>query len=510
VGKLRASFEWVTRRKKPRGKQEILGFSGGDGAGTMKKILLATVSMVALTSGARTADMPAAMPAKGPMYSPVPVATWDGAYFGVQGGVARREARLTDPFGNIGALPGQFSLAGDKTGGTLGVLAGYNWQHGNFVYGLEGDWNWIGAKVSELSSISDNSTSYDVNWLATLRARAGFAVDSTLFYLTGGEALGHIRDSFAFLDQGGTITVALTKDGTKAGWTIGAGVEHMFAPQWTARAEFRYVDLGKTSAACTPGADACGEPPFTFSNSLWMGLVGVNYKFGGHAADWPRAHVAPPAASWAGAYLGVQGGIARHDAYFNDRDTFVFNNGLDEQKKTGGAAGGLVGYNWQQGSFVYGLEGDWNWIGAKASQFGSSTPNGVIVNFSTSYDVNWLATFRGRAGLTFDSALLYVTGGVVVGHVKNDVELIGTGILAGSAASFTQNETKVGWTAGVGAEYMFSPHWTARAEFRYVDLGKTNVACSIATDLNQCVSVGYRGDFSNTLKLGLVGLNYKF
>ena len=81
---------------------------------------------------------------------------------------------------------------------------------------------------------------------------------------------------------------------------------------------------------------------------------------------------------------------------------------------------------------------------------------------------------------------------------------------SGQVASFTQNQTKVGWTAGVGVEHMFSRHWTARAEFRYVDLGKTNVASSSATDFNDCISLAYRGDFSNTLKLGLVGLAYKF
>ncbi len=57
---------------------------------------------------------------------------------------------------------------------------------------------------------------------------------------------------------------------------------------------------------------------------------------------------------------------------------------------------------------------------------------------------------------------------------------------------------------------MLSQHWIARAEFRYVDLGKTTIACSSASDFGGCVSEGYRGEFSNTLKLGLVGLNYKF
>lgn len=69
---------------------------------------------------------------------------------------------------------------------------------------------------------------------------------------------------------------------------------------------------------------------------------------------------------------------------------------------------------------------------------------------------------------------------------------------------------KVGWTAGVGIEHVFSPHWTACAEFRYVDFGKTNIACASAKDFAGCVSLGYRGDFSNTLKLGLVGLAYRF
>jgi outer membrane immunogenic protein len=114
---------------------------------------------------------------------------------------------------------------------------------------------------------------------------------------------------------------------------------------------------------------------------------------------------------------------------------------------------------------------------------------------------------QGRAGLAFDSTLVSITGGVAFGHVKDSFEISNT---SARLASFTQNKTKVGWTAGVGVEHMFSRHWTARAEFRYVDLGTTTVACSSATNFNQCVALAYRGEFSNTLKLGLVGLAYKF
>jgi outer membrane immunogenic protein len=470
----------------------------------VKRLLLATVSMAALASVARGAEMPS----KAPIYAPAPVADWSGAYLGVQGGVVRRDATLS---------PFDILRAGDKTGGIVGALLGYNWQQGNFVYGLEGDWNWIGAKASGRSNLADNSSdSYDVNWLATLRGRAGLALDSTLFYVTGGVAFGHVENSVALLDGTGSVQVSFAQKETKAGWTVGAGVEHMLAPQWTARGEFRYADLGKSGTVCTPGIESCDSFSVrpTSSNTLTMGLVGLNYKFGAsRAADWShaRAYAPPLAPIWTGVYLGVHGGGAHHDAYFNDSDGFFFSQPrLFERKKVGGAAGGLLGYNWQQGSFVYGVEGDWSWIGARTSEFLPEI-NGGGANFSSSFDVNWLVTVRGRAGLAFDATLAYVTGGAAVGHVKNSADMIGTGILnSGQVASFTQKQTKVGWTAGVGVEHMFSQHWTARAEFRYVDLGKTNVACSSATNFNQCVASGYRGDFSNTLKLGLVGLNYKF
>jgi outer membrane immunogenic protein len=460
----------------------------------MKKFLLATVSMVALTSVSRAADMPAAMPAKAPIYMPAPVADWTGLYLGVQGGVVRRDA--LSEIGTNG-----FERDGSKTGGIAGAVLGYNWQHGGFVYGLEGDWSWIGAKAEDIRP-GTFSNSYDVNWLATIRGRAGLALDTTILYLTGGAAFGHAKDSFAFLFSNGSVAVSYAQDQTKAGWAVGAGVEHMFTPNWTARAEVRYVDLGRTSVACTPAA-SCSETA-KFSNTLTMGLIGLNYKFGsGRTADWSQAHAyAPPSVpAWAGGYLGIQGGVASQHAFFDDSDCFFTNDCRHfDRVKTGGTAGGLAGYNWQQGSFVYGVEGDWSWLGAKAGD--NAIVNGGNESLSISFDLNWLATLRGRAGLAFDATLFYVTGGLALGHVKNSV--------TSTSASFTQNQTKVGWTAGLGVEHMLSQHWTARAEFRYVDLGKTNVACSSATDFNDCVGFGYRGDFSNTLMMGLVGLNYRF
>ena len=221
------------------------------------------------------------------------------------------------------------------------------------------------------------------------------------------------------------------------------------------------------------------------------------------AADLPaKTRVVPDSIPlWAGGYVGVQGGVARHDALFNDLSLVIL-GGTIEGNKTGGTVGGLLGYNWQRGSFVYGLEGDWNWVGAKAA-----SDFGFFVRTKSSFDVDWVTTVRGRAGLSVDATLIYLTGGIAFGHVKNRVT---TSVGPEVFLDFTQNRTKVGWTVGAGVEHMFGPHWTARAEFRYVDLGRTTVACTPVVSDQDCIEFGYRGEFSNTLMLGLVGLAYKF
>jgi outer membrane immunogenic protein len=508
---MRASSAQPTRSKNLRGNQCF--DSAGNGVQNMKRSLLATVSMVALTTVARAADMPP----KAPVLAPAPAANWTGGYVGIQGGVLRHDASFD--FSSTGVFVGDPGGVENRTGGVVGGLVGYNWQRGHLAYGLEGDWNRVGAKATPRSIFT--SSSYEIDWLATVRGRVGVALDATLFYVTGGAAFGRVKDTFSFIDfDGSSVLASYAKDKTKAGWTLGAGVEHMFAPHWTARAEFRYTDLGKTSVACAPGIVSCitsdGFFPdhVEFRNRAAMALLGLNYKFGdGHAGGWAQARssTSPPAPTWAGTYIGIQGGLAHHDASFADRDGFFSNNAQPSfigRSRTGGTVGGLLGHNWQTGSFVYGVEGDWSWVGAKAE---ATTPF-IGDEVSTSFDAHWLATARGRAGLAFDSTLLYTTGGLAVGHIRNRIE--SSDPIIGPFESFSQRQTKVGWTAGVGAEHMFSPHWTVRAEFRYVDLGKKEapVCFSTAGNVNACRvdTFGYRGEFSNKLMLGLVGLAYKF
>jgi outer membrane immunogenic protein len=234
----------------------------------MKKFFLATVSVLALSRAALAADLAT----KAPNYQAVPAANWTGSYLGIQGGFVRQD-------GSLNNVSGGFPLespSGSKLGGTVGGVVGYNWQAGSFVYGLEGDWSWLGGKATTSADLA--RTSLGADWVATARGRAGLAVDATLLYLTGGLAFGHVKNNASSVTPV-LLDVSLDQNATKVGWTAGVGIEHKLSPNWTAKAEFRYVDFGTSSASCTPGIASCAGYRGEFRNTLTMGLVGLNYKF---------------------------------------------------------------------------------------------------------------------------------------------------------------------------------------------------------------------------------------
>lgn len=180
-----------------------------------------------------------------------------------------------------------------------------------------------------------------------------------------------------------------------------------------------------------------------------------------HAADMPRAapiYKAQPVAQtydWTGFYLGINGGYAWGRSSWSDptvgADSGRFNT-------SGATLGGQVGYNWQTGPVVLGVETDLNWINAK----GSSSAGGVCLTNGTGQcqtSQSWLGTTRLRAGYAFDRFLPYVTGGVAYGDVRVD------------QANGSSSTTKTGWTAGGGVEYGIDRNWSAKLEYLHVDLG---------------------------------------
>ena len=222
----------------------------------MKKILLASACLFALAAPASAADLAARPYTKAPVAA-ASVYNWTGFYLGVVGGGAWEDANSPR-----------------MQGGFVGGTAGYNWQTGNVVFGVEADGAWADASASAAGTVIvpgigaiPASVSSKTDAMGTVRGRIGWAVNNVLLYGTGGYAWVDNKISATL----GGLSVSDSK--FHSGWTVGAGVEAFFAPQWSVKGEYLYRSLGGESY---------------FSGALPTGTlnfhtvqVGVNYHFGG-------------------------------------------------------------------------------------------------------------------------------------------------------------------------------------------------------------------------------------
>jgi len=167
---------------------------------------IVAVSAIALTQVALAADMPLKAPiAKAPIAAPR--YDWSGFYVGGHVGYLWGRTRVEED--------GVVTEPGAPTDGIIGgVLAGYNWQNGPVVFGLEGDFGWTHAHgVGAVAVTTQAPNTYDLNWTSHLRGRAGYAVDNWLFYVAGGLAV-------ADLDFHECNAASIT-GGKYFGWSIG-------------------------------------------------------------------------------------------------------------------------------------------------------------------------------------------------------------------------------------------------------------------------------------------------
>ncbi len=153
-------------------------------------------------------------------------ASWSGVYLGLHG---------SGGWGSLDDVGGSIELRG----GIFGGHAGYQKQSGSFVYGLEGDFD--GSWLSESETIGAVTAELSLNWLASLRARLGYAIsDSILLYATGGIAWGEIEASLAI--PGFTIGASQTM----MGYVVGGGVETRISPKFTSRIEALYYGFSES------------------------------------------------------------------------------------------------------------------------------------------------------------------------------------------------------------------------------------------------------------------------
>jgi outer membrane immunogenic protein len=244
------------------------------------------------------------------------------------------------------------------------------------------------------------------------------------------------------------------------------------------------------------------------------------------AADLPArtyskapALVAAPVYSWSGCYLGgnVGGGWGTRTG---DRGIINSGNGtlnagigVPAELDTGssGVIGGAqAGCNYQIGAIVFGVEADIQGsdIHGNSTNFFPS-PNGGITDATTTRGedrLDWFGTARARIGFTpTNNLLLFGTGGLAYGGVKNSATLVLTPIGDGNYAGST-SETKIGWTAGVGGEYAFANNWSVKLEYLYLDLGTTAVRMVDPGRPGTFIDYGFRHR-DNIVR---AGLNYHF
>jgi outer membrane immunogenic protein len=457
----------------------------------MKRILLASASILAFAGAAEAADLPVkAMPLKAP---PVITYDWNGFYLGGFYGTTVQETKAhTDPPGVVGITqPGMVHVNGG--GINFGGTVGYNWQFSPaWLIGVEADIGDMGVGRTFKDWDDLILTGSKATWYSTLRGRLAYVTGPSLLYVTGGGAWVHVTDTFG---GGGLGVPATANSSTPTGFALGGGIETKLSRNWATKTEYLYINVGSTNFA----SSVFGVPgvPTTFDHTYHVVKTGLEYKLDGTWEGLPLfgAPLLPSNHNWQGFYAGlnVGGGMSLVRAIGNP----TVPNGEENPQGTGASVGGEVGYNYMLGQrWLVGVEGDISYLGIR-SQVDDWFDTG-FARFQA--DTSWLATARVRAGSSTGPALLYVTAGAAWVGLKDG--------FAPSAAAIPgdlASRTGFGYTIGGGTEVAINERWSAKVESLYVDAGHTNHQIFTTGG----VPTGFYADFKDRFMVVRAGLNLK-
>ncbi|MCC3243765.1 outer membrane beta-barrel protein [Methylocystis sp. WRRC1] len=261
------------------------------------------------------------------------------------------------------------------------------------------------------------------------------------------------------------------------------------------------------------------------------------------AADLPSRKEAPvyvpppPPPMWVGFYVGLNAGGTWAASTNSASDAWGLANGgtpihgwvaaasaaswQNGGNNSGFIGGGQIGYNWQfMNSFIAGVEADIQGVAGNSPNrdiFGSSfdpiSGTNIVTFGNRSSRLDYLGTVRGRLGWLFTPTMLvYGTGGLAYGGVSTSATFVTSeiGFPFNSVASASFADTRVGWTAGGGIEWMFMPNWSAKVEYLYYDLGTVS-ATAVAVEptvVDWAYSTTVRQRFNGNMVRA--GLNYHF
>jgi high affinity Mn2+ porin len=525
---------------------------------------------LALAGPAVGAENAAKKVRKAPSSSATYYYDWTGPYIGINAGYGFGKSQTDASFSDAGMGTPLFATgASSKLDGTIiGAQAGYNWQSGIWLIGIETDIASTTQRATTvhfcpgttcnpaLAGFNAPAGTWDyqkLDWFSTLRGRLGVTVTpGALVYASAGAAvagISHVGTIFGWsltplLDESGNPvldangnpanTIAPAEAGLlthtmKAGWVVGGGLEARLIGNWTGKIEYLHLDFGRDSLDAT---NLFNQTP------LAIGLksritddivrVGLNYKLASNGVAVPayaipaRSHKAPAEAmwNWTGLYLGVNFGYgigkSQTDAFFTDAvmGTPIFATS-SSPRLDGFLLGTQAGYNWQAGGWLFGFEADIQATSQHAAPtyvcpgaICNSTITGVDAPVTIAHDqrLDWFATVRGRLGaVVTPDTVVYATGGVAFAGIWD----LGTVVVSTAAVAplFDISErTRAAWTAGAGLESHLAGSWTGKIEYLHLDFGSASTATADPVNATP-IGLGIATRIRDDVLR--VGLNYK-
>jgi outer membrane immunogenic protein len=389
--------------------------------------------------------------------------SWSGAYLGLQGGWGTGTSNAEFANGDSGALDLNAS------GAFVGLVGGVNWQfNNNLVVGLEGDISAARLIQDGTGSAFPNRSHIDltVDQLANLRARLGWLSNpDTLWYVSAGAAWAHASRLQVHSTTGGSgpggLLASQFVSAWQQGWTVGVGVEQAIGDNWTARFELNYAKYASVNFPLSYTPDGDGTNADLSLTTVKFALV---KHFGGQVGT--IATTDNPF-KWNGFYAGLNAGYGWGQS--NAAFTSGASGALNLAAK-GTFAGGQVGFNWQNGNMLFGVEGSLDASRLTQDGTGTSSPNLSHIDIN----VDQLAAIRARLGWVAQNDLLvYATAGAAFAHVNRnqiyDPTFPGGGFDSLTTVPIANWHT--GWTVGVGVEKAIGHNWTAGLEYDYSQFG---------------------------------------
>jgi outer membrane autotransporter protein len=412
----------------------------------------------------------------------------------------------------------------DAHGVSVSGSAGYHWDVPNSAWFVEPS---VGGIWSRTSVDPLNMTAGTV--------AAGNIVNGTLQFNTIDSFIGRAGVRFGTTMQSGNLVYQPF---------AAVSVWHEFADDIQSTYSVCMACLGLSGSASasitTPNVGTYGQYSLGVNaqipNTGWLGYARVDYRNGDHIEGWAgtggiryqftpdpdaraagsykapvKAPLAERAPSWTGLYVGAFGGAVYGGAKMGFPDA-GFSSG---PQVAGALGGGTLGYNYQMGPWVLGVEGDAGWTNARGSVACAGPVNAnQLVLFSTDCadKADFIATAAARLGYAWGRALYYAKAGGAWTHesltvtcnqpagVTSSVGIPCTNPAGANLTQISVGDNRTGWTVGYGVEFALTPNWSAKGEVNYIDFGNRNLTAQDGTVINAGMRVTE----------GKIGVNYRF